>query len=120
MKKQKFTLRVVLGDKEREWLVVESGDYDYEVGLVRYGDTIYDIRTGLHTVRLGTIRAGGGTWRKIGCSRVADLKMSEMLFYVKNNNLFLMALEKARNHPQNLERETKNESPLKEITLFNM
>ena len=120
MKKQKFTLRVVLSDKDREWLEVESADYDYEVGLVRYGDTLYDIRTGYHTVRLKTIREGGGTWKKIGCSRVADLKMSEMLYYVKNNILFLKALEKSRNHIENAKKETKNEIPLNERTLFNI
>lgn len=94
MKKKKFTLK--LCGMDNQFHEVDSTDYDEEVGLVRFKDTLYDIRTGLWVVRLQMIRNGTETWRSNGCTKVEDLKMTEMLFYVKNNLSFMNGLNKAR------------------------
>jgi hypothetical protein len=115
MKRRKFNLMVCGGG--RQWYEVESTDYDLDIGLVRYKDTLYDIRTGLWAVRLNMIKGGNGVWYQIGCSKVEDLKMTEMLYYVKNNNLFVKALEKERQTQRVQELETKN---IVESTLFSI
>lgn len=113
MKKKEFTLNVCNGDNE--FSVVSSSDYDEEVGLVRYKDTIYDIRTGLWAVRLPMIKNGTKSWRLAGCTKVEDLKMTDMLFYVKNNIKFMNRLNEERETERVKNMPTMNEA---EYNLF--
>ena len=102
---------------DNQFHTVSSSDYDEEAGLVRYKDTLYDIRTGLWAVRLPMIKKGSGSWIKNGCSKNEDVKMTDMLFYVINNIKFMEGLNKERQTERVKNKPTMNEEEYNLFTL---
>lgn len=120
-KKLDFKLRLIKDDGGHDQLffTVPSSDYDLESGLVRYKGVIYDIRTGLWIIKLSMVKNGTGLWKKYGCTKIEDCKMTDLLRYVKNNLLFMAEVEKVRKSEMVQKLETMNKYGC-ESTLFNI
>lgn len=115
MKKKIFKLYLAgLGKPSLEPTSVECTDYDEDVNLVRYKDWVYDIPTGRWAMKLDWMKRGIMIWKSLGCSQVPSITMTEMIHYLKNNLIFMKALEKERAKAKFEEINTE------EYNLFNM
>lgn len=112
MKKRTFNLLVV--GEDNTFKDVECTDYNLESGLVRYKETVYDIRTGLWVVDMRHIRdkkPNEKTNPWYGSPRADNLLPTKMLAYVMNSKVFMRKLAEARKLTED-KAETKNESEL--------
>ena len=117
MKKREFNLELIGPDYNGGFQKVYCTDYDEECGLVRFKDTIYDIRTGLWVIRQHMIKEGSVNWAKAGCTKVENITLNEMLFYVKNNIKFMAMVERCRMNAKNKGVVTMNEEEYNLFTL---
>lgn len=117
------TFNLLVVGEDNTFKDVESRDYDLDAGLVRYKETVYDIRTGLWVVDMRHIRDKRPDENKnpwAGCPTTDKLTAAKMLKYVMDCSVFMNRLERARKATYD-KAETRNkiaEEKYEQSTLF--